>query len=87
MRLYRRTLGSFIAVILLEGLLSGLIIAVVLGGMQDEEAWEAYLKETVTGVKDWNEYLANLKKKNGADFFDRIKIQKPSYSDPIITGV
>ena len=59
----------------------------VFGGMQDEEAWEEYLKEAVTGVKDWNEYLGNLKKANGEDFFDRIKIKNPSFSEPIITGI
>jgi glutaconate CoA-transferase, subunit A len=59
----------------------------VFGGMQDEAAWEQYLKDAVTGVKDWNEYLANLKKKNGLDFFERIKLKNPSLSDPVITGI
>ena len=57
------------------------------GAMQDQEAWENYVKEAIYGVKDWNEYLENLKKINGADFLDRIKIKNPKFSEPIITGM
>lgn len=57
------------------------------GGMQDEEAWETYVKEAIYGVKDWNEYLENLKKINGDDFLEKIKIKNPLLSDPIVTGI
>ena len=57
------------------------------GAMQDEEAWKKNLKEAVTGVKDWNEYLENLKKLNGTDFLDKLKIKNPAMSEPVITGI
>jgi glutaconate CoA-transferase subunit A len=57
------------------------------GGMQDQQAWEDYLKEAIYGVKDWNEYLENLKKVHGADFFDKIKVKNPAMSEPVITGL
>jgi glutaconate CoA-transferase subunit A len=57
------------------------------GGPQDQAAWDAYLQKAVFGVKDWNEYLANLKKENGEDFFNKIRIQNPSLSEPIVTGI
>ncbi len=58
----------------------------VFGAMANEEAYDIYMQEAVYGVKDWNEYLANLKAKNGEDFFDKIKIQNPAMSEPVITG-
>ncbi len=57
------------------------------GGLVDQEAWEDYMKEAVTGVKDWNEYLGNLKKMNGADFLENLRIKNPAMSEPIITGI
>jgi len=57
------------------------------GMMGDEEAYNAYLQAAVWGVKDWNEYLDNLKKQNGPEFFERIKIKNPAMSDPIVTGI
>ena len=36
---------------------------------------------------DINKYLEKLKKINGADFLDRIKIKNPKMSEPIITGM
>jgi glutaconate CoA-transferase subunit A len=56
------------------------------GMMGDEKAYNDYMQAAVWGVKDWNEYLENLKKANGPDFFDRIKIKNPAFSEPIITG-
>jgi glutaconate CoA-transferase subunit A len=57
------------------------------GGMQGEEGWENYANNDIYGVKDWNEYLENLKKVNGDDFLDNIKIKDPILSEPIITGI
>ena len=37
------------------------------GGMEDETGWDKYVNSTIYGVKDWDEYLENLKKTNGAD--------------------
>ncbi|MBI2849732.1 MAG: hypothetical protein HYX80_01660 [Chloroflexi bacterium] len=58
-----------------------------IGMMTSEEAYNAYMQAAVWGVKDWNEYLENLKKVNGPDFLDKIKIQNPAKSDPVITGI
>jgi glutaconate CoA-transferase subunit A len=57
------------------------------GGMQGEEGWENYVNSEIYGVKDWNEYLENLKKVHGDDFLDKIKIKNPQLSEPIITGI
>ena len=57
------------------------------GGAQDEATWEKNLQDTVYGVKDWNEYLENLKKVNGADFLEKIRIKNPAFSEPVITGI
>ena len=57
------------------------------GGAQDEATWEKNLQDTVYGVKDWNEYLENLKKVNGDDFLEKIKIKNPAFSEPVITGI
>ena len=57
------------------------------GGMADKESYDAYTRAAVWGVKDWNEYLENLKKQNGPDFFEKIKIKNPAYSEPIVTGI
>lgn len=56
---------------------------VMMGG---KEAYDDNLNETVYGVNDWDEYLENLKKKNGADFLDRIRLKNPALSDPIASG-
>ena len=57
------------------------------GGMQGEEGWENYVNTDIYGVKDWNEYLENLKKLNGEDFLDNIRIKNPLLSEPVITGM
>jgi len=56
-------------------------------GMQDEDGWERYVNADIYGVKDWNEYLDNLKKINGEDFLDKLRIKEPLLSEPIITGM
>lgn len=60
-----------------------MVFGTMMGG---KEAYEENLEETVYGVNDWNEYLENLKKKNGADFLDRIRLKNPAMSDPIASG-
>jgi len=57
------------------------------GGMQGEEGWENYVNGDIYGVKDWNEYLENLKKINGEDFLEKLRIKEPLLSEPIITGM
>jgi glutaconate CoA-transferase subunit A len=57
------------------------------GAMQGEESWENYINNEIYGVKDWNEYLENLKSVHGDDFLEKIKIKKPMLSEPIITGM
>jgi glutaconate CoA-transferase subunit A len=57
------------------------------GMLGDEESYSNYMKAAVWNVKDWNEYLDNLKKENGPEFFERIKIRNPSLSEPVVTGI
>jgi glutaconate CoA-transferase subunit A len=54
--------------------------------MGGKEVYEANLQESVYGVKDWNEYLENLKKKNGPDFLDNLRLKDPAMSDPVSSG-
>jgi len=54
--------------------------------MGGKEAYEANLQDSVYGVKDWNEYLEILKKKNGADFLDKLRLKDPAMSDPVPYG-
>ena len=60
-----------------------MVFGTMMGG---KEAYDENLQETVYGVNDWNEYLENLKKKNGADFLDKIRLKNPAMSDPIARG-
>jgi glutaconate CoA-transferase subunit A len=55
----------------------------IMGG---KEAYETNLQESVYGVNDWNEYLENLKQKNGADFLDKLKLKNPALSEPVASG-
>ena len=50
-----------------------------------KEGYEAYLKDFVHGVKDWDEYLKKREAKKGPGYFDKLKI-KPIMSEPIVTG-
>jgi glutaconate CoA-transferase, subunit A len=56
------------------------------GAMRDAEAYENSLKDSVYGVSDWNEYLENLRKTNGPDYFDKLKLKNPVLSEPIVSG-
>ncbi len=56
------------------------------GQMGGAEAYEKGLKESVYGVADWNEYLDNLKKANGPDYFDKLRLKNPVLSDPVASG-
>jgi len=58
----------------------------IFGIMANEKAYDEYMKETIYGVKDWNQYLYNLKVKYGEDFFENLKIRNPAMSEPVITG-
>ena len=60
-----------------------MVFGTMMGG---KEAYDENLNETVYGVKDWNEYLENLKKKNGPDFLDKIRLKNPAMSDPVPSG-
>jgi hypothetical protein len=54
--------------------------------MVEKEDYEANLQESVYGVNDWNEYLENLKKKNGEDFLERLRLKNPVLSEPVASG-
>ena len=56
------------------------------GSMGSAEAYEKGLKETVYGVADWNEYLENVKKANGAHYFDKLMLKNPVLSEPVPSG-
>ncbi|UCD09064.1 MAG: CoA transferase subunit A [Dehalococcoidales bacterium] len=60
-----------------------MVFGTMMGG---KEAYEENLEETVYGVNDWNEYLENLKQKNGADFLDNLRLKNPAFSDPVASG-
>lgn len=54
--------------------------------MGGPEGYQKNLEDTIYGVADWNEHLENLKKANGPDYFEKLKIQNPALSDPITSG-
>ena len=56
------------------------------GMMGTREAYEKSLADSVYGVADWNEYLENLKKLNGEDYFERLRPKNLVWSDPIPSG-
>ncbi len=60
-----------------------MVFGSMIGG---KEAYETNLQESVYGVNDWNEYLENLKKKNGQDFLDKLRLKNPALSEPIASG-
>jgi glutaconate CoA-transferase subunit A len=49
------------------------------------EGYEAYVRDFVYGVRDWEEYLAKRAAKKGPGYFEKFKID-PVMSDSIITG-
>jgi glutaconate CoA-transferase, subunit A len=53
--------------------------------MRTPDAFENYLREYVYGVADWAEYIEKRRKAR-PDFPERIKLQEPLYSVPIVTG-
>jgi glutaconate CoA-transferase subunit A len=56
------------------------------GMMGTKEAYEKSLADSVYGVTDWNEYLENLTKTNGEDYFERLRPKNLVWSDPIPSG-
>ena len=50
-----------------------------------KENYEAYIKDLVYGVKDWNEHLKKKAEIKPPGYFENFKI-KPVKSEPIITG-
>ena len=56
------------------------------GRMGTPEAYEQNLMDSVYNVADWNEYLDNLKKANGQDYFDKLSPQNLVWSEPIPSG-
>ncbi|MFC1953116.1 CoA transferase subunit A [Chloroflexota bacterium] len=58
----------------------------VFGLMANEEAYDNYMQEAIYGVKDWNEYLDNLKKQHGEEYLNNLKIKNPAMSEPVISG-
>ncbi len=58
----------------------------ILGMMGTPEAYEQNLKDTVYDVADWNEYLDNLRKARGQDYFDTLRPRNQVWSEPIPSG-
>jgi glutaconate CoA-transferase, subunit A len=57
-----------------------------LAPMARKEDYEANVQDSVYGVNDWNEYLENLKKKNGQDFLAKLRLKNPFFSEPVASG-
>ena len=51
-----------------------------------KEGYETYMEKYVYGVNDWNEYIKISREIKGDEYFEKLKIQKPVMSEPIITG-
>jgi glutaconate CoA-transferase subunit A len=56
------------------------------GKMGTPEAYEQNLKDAVYNVANWNEYLENLKRVHGQDYFDTLRPQNQVWSEPIPSG-
>ncbi len=54
--------------------------------MREEKSYEAYMRDFVYGVRDWNEYLDKIKKIQGEDYFDSLLIKHPVLSEPVVFG-
>lgn len=55
-------------------------------GSAGQEGYETYMKKFVYGVSNWDEYLKLVRETRGDDYFEKLKIEKPIMSEPIITG-
>ena len=45
------------------------------------------MREFVHGVKDRREFIEKMKRVKGEDYFDKLRIRKSVWSEPIDTGV
>jgi glutaconate CoA-transferase subunit A len=54
---------------------------------REEEAFEAYMKEYVYGVRNRRELIEKLKAVKGEAYFERLRLKEMVYSEPIGTGV
>jgi hypothetical protein len=54
--------------------------------MAEKAGYEAFLRDYIYGVKDFNEYLDRITTTKGKDFFNNLKIKNPIYSESIISG-
>ncbi len=55
-------------------------------GLGTREGYEAYLRDLIYGVQDFNEHLQAVRSLKGDDYFDTLKIKNPLYSEPVISG-
>jgi len=51
-----------------------------------QEGYETYIKKFVYGVSNWDEYLKLVRETRGDDYLEKLKIQNPLISEPIISG-
>ncbi|MFO7996772.1 MAG: CoA-transferase [Dehalococcoidia bacterium] len=51
-----------------------------------EEGYETYMREYVYGVNSWQEYITKTKEQKGEDFFDKLTIKNPIWSEPVRSG-
>jgi glutaconate CoA-transferase, subunit A len=59
----------------------------VMRNMMGKEGYEAFLRNYIYGVKDFNEYLNLISQAKGPGYFDKLKIKNPLYSEPVISGL
>lgn len=61
-------------------------VPMAFGMMGGAEGYEKSLRDSIYGVSDWSEYLENLKKANGQDYFDKLRPKNAVWSEPVPSG-
>jgi glutaconate CoA-transferase subunit A len=57
-----------------------------MAAFRSSDTLEAYLKDFVHGVANWEEYLSEISRRKGEDYFENLRIKHRVLSDSIITG-
>jgi glutaconate CoA-transferase, subunit A len=54
--------------------------------VRSREGLEAYLRDFIYGVEDWNEYLRKRRERKGENYFENLRVKNPVVSEPVISG-
>jgi len=54
--------------------------------MMGKDGYESFVQTNIYGVKNFDEYLKRIADTQGKDYFEKLKVKHPIYSDPIISG-